>query len=183
VPESTVAAFNKDPRWLFALRSAHAADWSLCVELLNAATTRGTSSLGDACWTEPELRSLLLSQAPTHPRFVAEQAGRVIGFAALVPHHEREAYRPTVELLVCVDARCEGRGVGRALVGALLESGRRAGFHVVLALPLAHDLRARRLLAALGFTELGALSQACAIGDAWSDLTLAHLPLLAEARS
>lgn len=75
---------------------------------------------------------------PTHPWFVAERDGRVVGYAHASRLRAYEAYRWTVELSVYVDRERHGEGVGSALYRPLLETLRRQGYaaaYAVLTLP------------------------------------------------
>ena len=65
---------------------------------------------------------------PARPWLVAEVDGRVAGYAYAGPHRARAAYGWSVEPSVYVDAGARGRGVGRALYGALLAVLRAQGF-------------------------------------------------------
>ncbi len=65
---------------------------------------------------------------PARPWLVAEDGGRVVGYAYAGPHRARAAYGWSVEPSVYVDAGARGRGVGRALYGALLAVLRAQGF-------------------------------------------------------
>lgn len=64
----------------------------------------------------------------THPWFVAETDGAVVGYAYAGTFRERAAYRWATELSVYVDRERRGEGVGSALYGALLETLERQGF-------------------------------------------------------
>ena len=55
------------------------------------------------------------------PYLVAERNGEVVGYAYAAAYHARPAYRFTVEDSVYVAEGQHGRGVGRALLGALIE--------------------------------------------------------------
>jgi len=55
-------------------------------------------------------------------RFVALEGGRVVGWAALAPVSERCAYGGVAEVSVYVARAAQGRGVGRALLEALVRS-------------------------------------------------------------
>jgi len=67
--------------------------------------------------------------------FVAEgQDGRILGYAYAGPFRTRTAYRHTVEDSVYVAAGAEGRGVGRALLTAVIDASRAAGMKQMLAL-------------------------------------------------
>ena len=55
------------------------------------------------------------------PHMVAEVDGRLVGYAYAGPYRPRPAYRYTVENSVYVAQDTIGRGVGRALLGTLIE--------------------------------------------------------------
>ena len=68
-----------------------------------------------------------------HPWLVAEEEGRVIGFASSSPFRTRPAYRWTVETGVYLAPEAQGRGLGRALMEQLLELLARQGFTAAVA--------------------------------------------------
>ena len=57
---------------------------------------------------------------PLHPWLVAENDGRVIGYASSSPYHRRPAYRWTVETSIYLAGDAHGRGIGRELLGKLI---------------------------------------------------------------
>lgn len=61
-------------------------------------------------------------------RLVAEDNGRVLGWAALSPVSRRACYRGVAEVTVYVARSAQGRGVGSALLEALVEVSEEAGF-------------------------------------------------------
>jgi len=68
-----------------------------------------------------------------YPYLVAEQDGRIAGYAYAGSYRSRPAYRYTVENSVYVRPGCERRGIGRALMQALLEQCERGDFRQVIA--------------------------------------------------
>lgn len=74
--------------------------------------------------TEPpdadEMRRRLAHTMPRHPWLVYEAAGKVLGYAYASTHHERAAYRWSVNVSVYVDAGSRRSGVGRGLYTSLL---------------------------------------------------------------
>ena len=69
-----------------------------------------------------------------HPAIVAIDDDDVVcGFASLSPYRSRPAYRTTVENSVYVDADRRGQGVGRLLLGEIVELAEAHGFHAVMA--------------------------------------------------
>lgn len=67
------------------------------------------------------------------PFLVAEQGGTVAGYAYASPWRPRPAYRHTVEDSVYLSPGLTGRGLGRALLGALLAGCEQAGARQVIA--------------------------------------------------
>jgi len=61
-------------------------------------------------------------------RLVAEDGGRLLGWAALSPVSRRACYRGVAEVTVYVARTARGRGVGAALLYALVEASEEAGF-------------------------------------------------------
>ncbi len=67
------------------------------------------------------------------PYLVAESGGRVAGYAYAAVYRARPAYRYTVEDSVYVENDCAGRGVGSALMPALIEGCAAAGRRQIIA--------------------------------------------------
>lgn len=68
-----------------------------------------------------------------HPYLVAERDGTILGYAYAGAYRARPAYRGTVENSVYVRGDQHGRGIGRALLGALVEAATAAGFRQMVA--------------------------------------------------
>jgi L-amino acid N-acyltransferase YncA len=67
------------------------------------------------------------------PYLVARRHGRLLGYAYAGPYRPRPAYRFTVEDSVYVDPEAQGRGIGRLLLGRLVEDGTARGFRQMIA--------------------------------------------------
>jgi L-amino acid N-acyltransferase YncA len=61
-------------------------------------------------------------------RLVARSEGRVVGWAAPSPVSSRPVYAGVAEVSIYVAASARRRGVGEALMTALIEASERAGF-------------------------------------------------------
>ncbi len=111
------------------------------------------------------------------PVFVADEDGRVLGFATYGPFRPWPAYKYSVELSVYVDAGARRRGVGTALVRAVVASARERGLHVVLAGITADNDVSIHLHERLGFVEVAHIPQVGYKFGRWLDLKLLHLRL------
>lgn len=89
------------------------------------------------------------------PFVVAEEGGKVIGYAYAAQFRDRPAYREACEDSIYVAPDAIGRGVGRALLAALLARAAASGFREMLAVIGGAEPASVAVHAALGFVETG----------------------------
>jgi L-amino acid N-acyltransferase YncA len=107
------------------------------------------------------------------PFLVAEDDGRIEGFAYLSRYIERSAYRHTAECSVYVAPERRRGGVGRALMERLLEEGERVGVREVIAIvAVTDDPASIELPRAFGFREMGRLESVGFKLGRWYDTLL-----------
>jgi phosphinothricin acetyltransferase len=105
------------------------------------------------------------------PYLCAEIDGAVVGFAYAGPYGTRPAYRYTVEDSVYVASAFQGRGVGKALLGALIADCETAGLRQMLAvIGDSGNAGSIALHAALGFTVVGSGQSVGWKKDRWVDI-------------
>jgi phosphinothricin acetyltransferase len=125
--------------------------------------------------TEPpdaaEMRARIEKTLVSLPWLVAEdEAGAVCGYAYASKHRERAAYQWSVDTTVYVREDMRGRGVGRALYGALLPLLAELGYcqaFAGVALPNAGSVG---LHEALGFEAIGVYRNVGYKHGAWRDV-------------
>lgn len=88
-------------------------------------------------------------------RLVARQETQVIGWAALSPVSRRAVYRGVAEVSVYVAAAARGRGVGRALLIALIKASEAAGVWTLQASIFSENEASVTLHLAHGFRIVG----------------------------
>ncbi len=91
-----------------------------------------------------------------HPWFVADDDGRVIGYAASSPFRTRPAYRWTVETSIYLAPEAYGRGIGRELLSTLLAMLERQGYVAAIGAIALPNPASIALHEKLGFTYNGA---------------------------
>jgi phosphinothricin acetyltransferase len=113
------------------------------------------------------------------PYLVAEVDGKVVGFAYAGAFRPRPAYRNTVENSVYVAPGLEGRGVGRALLGMLVDRCTAAGRRQMIAVIGGgyDNAGSARLHAALGFKECALLRAVGWKFGRWLDVLMMQRPL------
>ena len=135
------------------------------------ATGRATFETHVPTWREWDAAHL-----PEH-RFVAELNGDVAGWAAVVPYSRRAVYRGVGEESVYVAERARGRGVGRALLEAVIASARNGGLWMLQAGIFPDNVGSLELHRRLGFREVGVRERIGQLDGAWRDVVLFELRL------
>jgi phosphinothricin acetyltransferase len=117
-------------------------------------------------------------QRTGYPVLVAIDAGgSVLGYASFGDWRPWDGYRHTVEHSVYVRGDRRGRGIGKALVLALIERARRIGKHVVVAGVEAKNVGSIRLHEKLGFEHVGHLKEVGIKFGTWLDLVFLQFTL------
>jgi len=106
------------------------------------------------------------------PRLVAEADGAMLGWAALSPVSRRTAYRGVAEVSVYVADRARRRGVGRALLAALVAQADAAGLWTLQATIFAENAPSIRLHEAAGFRLVGRRERIATLDGRWHDTVL-----------
>ena len=110
-------------------------------------------------------------------RLVAELDGEVVGWCAVVPYSRRAVYYGVGEESVYVAERARGRGVGRALLEALIESARAGGLWTLQAGIFPDNGASLALHRAVGFREVGVRERIGRLDGVWRDVVLLELRL------
>ncbi|MEV5555705.1 N-acetyltransferase family protein [Nonomuraea wenchangensis] len=112
------------------------------------------------------------------PFLVADVGGEVAGYAYAGPWRPKPAYRHTVEDSIYLAPGHSGRGLGGALLGALIDGATAAGLRRMIAVIAdAGDDRSIALHRRHGFTEAGRLTEVGFKLGRWVDTTLMERPL------
>ncbi|HEY0766321.1 MAG TPA: GNAT family N-acetyltransferase [Steroidobacteraceae bacterium] len=108
--------------------------------------------------------------AQAYPVLVARDGSGVLGFASFGDFRAWPGYRFTVEHSVHVRADGRGRGVGTALLRALLARAAALGKHVMIGGVDADNAASIRFHERLGFEQAGHLREVGYKFDRWLDL-------------
>ncbi len=109
---------------------------------------------------------------PTHPIIVAEKNGKVIGWASLSRWSDRAAYDGTVELSFYVLECHQGKGVGKALLLALLEKASNLPLHTIISRITEGNEASIQLHKQVGFEYIGVMKQ---VGKKFGRLLDVHM--------
>ncbi|ULH15643.1 N-acetyltransferase family protein [Deinococcus sp. KNUC1210] len=116
-------------------------------------------------------------RAAGQPVFVWDEGGQVLGWSAYGPFREKPGYAYTAEHSVYVGSAARGRGLGKALMLAVVEHARAAGKHVLVGGLDADNAASLALHRSLGFTQVAHFRQVGRKFGRWLDLVFMELRL------
>lgn len=156
------------------VRDAHAGDLPAITAIYAHAVRygRGTFELEPPDEQEMGVRQAELL-AGGYPYLVAESGGRPLGYAYASRYRPRPAYAGTVECSVYVHEEAQGRGVGRALLQALILEAEARGYRQMVAIiGDSANVASVALHRALGFHLVGTLRSVGWKHGVWLDTVL-----------
>jgi L-amino acid N-acyltransferase YncA len=112
-----------------------------------------------------------LTRSP-HAFLVAEEAGRLLGFARHFQFRTGQGYARTAEHTILLDPDATGRGHGRALLAAILDDAAARGIGAMIAGVSAENPAGLAFHAAMGFATVGRLPDVGWKEGRWLDLVL-----------
>jgi L-amino acid N-acyltransferase YncA len=157
------------------IRPAKTSDIPAITRIYAEAVMHGTASFELEPPIEPEMaRRMSDLTANGFPYIVAEIDGALAGYAYAGPFRTRPAYRLTVENSVYVAPETQRRGVGRALLAALIEESEKAGHRQMIAVigDSTQQQASIALHAAAGFKHIGILPDTGFKHGRWLDTVL-----------
>ncbi|WP_375323351.1 GNAT family N-acetyltransferase [Flagellimonas sp. GZD32] len=102
-------------------------------------------------------------------RFVAEQNGEIMGWAALSPVSSRCVYGGVGEVSVYIAAKSRGMGVGKMLMQQLIEESEKAGYWTLQSGVFPENEASINLHEKVGFRFIGKRERVGKIHGVWKD--------------
>jgi L-amino acid N-acyltransferase YncA len=121
--------------------------------------------------TPAERAEWLAARGARHPVLVAADA-TVLGWASLNRFNPRPAYDHVADLSVYVERAARGRGVGHALLDALVERARRLDYHKLVLAAFPTNKPGIALYQRLGFNEVGVYREQGLLDGRWVDVVI-----------
>ncbi|HEV7213645.1 MAG TPA: arsinothricin resistance N-acetyltransferase ArsN1 family A [Chloroflexota bacterium] len=118
-----------------------------------------------------------------HPIVVVEDAEATIAFAATTSYRLRDCYAGIAEFSVYVARSARGRGAGRRAMEALLAAAEAAGYWKLVSRVFLDNTASRRLLASVGFREVGIYERHAQLDGIWRDVLIVERLLTPGASS
>jgi L-amino acid N-acyltransferase YncA len=150
------------------LRALQPEDWPAVRAIYQAGIDGGDATFETAV---PEWAAWDAAHLAEH-RLVARLDGRVVGWTALAPVSDRCAYAGVAEDSIYVAPEAQGRGVGRALLAAVVASAERGGIWTVQTGIFPENQPSVRLHQACGFRVVGVRERLGRLHGRWRDVLL-----------
>jgi len=157
------------------IRPVHTSDVPAITRIYAHSVEHGTASFELTAPDEAEMgRRMQHLLTGDFPYLAAESAGVLCGYAYAGPYRERPAYRWTLEDSVYIEPQMHRRGVGQALLAALIEAAGALGFRQMIAVIGDSTKQAASvgLHEALGFRHVGILQDVGFKHGRWLDTVL-----------
>lgn len=161
------------------IRPAANTDVAAITAIYRPSVAEGTASFELEPPTEEEmLRRFKAITEAGYPYYVAEDGGQVVGYAYANAYRTRPAYRFTVEDSIYVAPGRHGQGIGRALLGSLVDTCTRQGFRLMVAvIGDSAQYGSISLHRRMGFTFCGTIHSVGWKHGRWLDSVVMQLPL------
>jgi phosphinothricin acetyltransferase len=104
------------------------------------------------------------------PLLVADEHGRVLGWARVLAYSDRAAYAGVGEASVYVDCAARGQGLGRALLNALEGTARELGYWKLVGKLFPDNAASAGLLKSCGWREVGLHRRHGRLDGEWRDV-------------
>jgi L-amino acid N-acyltransferase YncA len=105
-------------------------------------------------------------------RLVARAGGEVLGWNALSPVSRRQVYAGVAEFSIYVAERARGRGIGAALLKALIEVSEREGIWTLQSGIFPENTASLELCRRFGFRVVGTRERVGNMNGRWRDVVL-----------
>lgn len=107
-----------------------------------------------------------------HSRFVYEENGRILGWIALSPASDREAYKGVAELSVYVDTNETGKSIGSQLMQKAIGSSEENGIWTLFSSVFPENAASIRLHEKHGFRKVGYRERIAKLDGVWRTTVL-----------
>lgn len=108
-----------------------------------------------------------------HPNVVVEdESGHIVAFASTSTYRARDCYAGIAEYSVYVERASRGHGAGRVAMQALIDAAARAGYWKLISRIFVENVPSRRLMASMGFREVGVYERHGRLDGAWRDVVI-----------
>lgn len=156
---------------MLTVREAVLSDTAAIAEIYN----QGIAERGATFETEPRTTAeieLRLRDQARYPMVVADEDGRVVGWAGTGSYRPRACYSGIGEVSVYLHPSARGRGIGHRLLEELIAAARRRGYWKLVSRIFPFNAPSRALCRSCGFREVGIYEKHGRLDGRWLDVII-----------
>jgi len=150
-------------------RTAKPEDAADMARIYNQGIAEGAATFETRARTEADIREWFDG---ARPAVVVLDGDRVVAFAATFAYRPRACYAGIAEVSVYVDRDFRKRGAGRMALAALIDAAGPAGLWKLVSRIFPENIASRRLVASLGFREVGTYEKHGRLKGEWRDVII-----------
>jgi L-amino acid N-acyltransferase YncA len=180
----SLPAENPAPEPRVLVRPSRDGDVEAMLAIYRRHIRRGVEeSVDDAGTPEPDDLRDRRKNLRSHrlPHLVAIFGGEVVGYAYVVQFRKRPAYRFAVKHSIYIHHAHQGRGIGRILLGELIDACAASGFRQMIGYIDADNTASLALHGKFGFARVGVLPGVAYRFGKWCDTVMVQRSLAAGA--
>jgi len=180
----SLPAESPGPQLRVLVRPSRDGDVEAMLAIYRRHIRRGVEeSVDDAGTPEPDDLRDRRKNLRSHrlPHLVAIFGGEVVGYAYVVQFRKRPAYRFTVKHSIYIHHAHQGRGIGRTLLGELIDACAASGFRQMIGYIDADNTASFALHGKFGFARVGVLPGVAYRFGKWCDTVMVQRSLAAGA--
>ncbi len=153
------------------IRPATLSDAAAIAEIYNQGIEDRGATFETQLRTTADIEARIREHA-RYPMIVADDGGRVVGWAGMGSYRPRACYSGIGEVSVYLDRAARGRGIGRQLLNALIDAARDRGYWKLVSRAFLFNTASRSLCRACGFREVGIYEKHACLDGKWLDVVI-----------
>ncbi len=141
------------------IRPAILSDAKAIAAIYNEAIENTTATFDTELKSVADREEWLRQHSKKYPVLVAEVENKIVGFASMTRWSDRCAYDDTAEISIYIAPAFHNRGIGKQLMHAIIDAGKKGGLHCVLSRITQGNDKSIYLHEQNGFRTVGVLKE------------------------
>lgn len=154
------------------IRKATETDISEITRIRNEAIEEKIATLDEDKHSQEHEEIWLNDHSFPYGVWVAEEGGKLLGWASLNKFSTRPVYKYVADLSVYVSREVRGKGIGTLLLDFIVKTAKKNGFHKIVLSGFAFNTAAMALYRKFGFHDVGTYKEQGQLNGKWVDVVL-----------